>query len=426
MISNTPPNTAATVSGYYIGLMTGTSADGVDAALVNVTGGSPSRETTVQATCQGRFSAPFSASLSRSIHAIRTGDAVSLARAGAITRAVSLACARAARRLLAVTGVDASNIVALGVHGQTVYHAPPVSTQWLDPALVAAKTGIGVVSGFRQADLAAGGQGAPLVPRADELLFADPGQTRLVLNLGGIANLTLLPATSTGQPILGFDTGPANCISDWLVRSRSDANGTAVRKNLRHIGEFQPSRGQSGVGRCDLGGKLASQGKAIERLVGQTLADMYFEKAAPKSTDGPAMIDAFTRAAHHVGVDLATTPLPDLLASAARVCADAILRAVDALPATPSQLIAAGGGTRNAAMVGLLREGCTARGIDWQLSDELGIPTDAREAVCFALLAALYVMGLPGNVPSVTGARRAVVLGSYTPPPATRADVRLS
>lgn len=102
------------------------------------------------------------------------------------------------------------------------------------------------------------------------------------------------------------------------------------------------------------------------------------------------------------------------------------MRAVDALPATPSQLIAAGGGTRNAAMVGLLREGCTARGIDWQLSDELGIPTDAREAVCFALLAALYVMGLPGNVPSVTGARRAVVLGSYTPPPATRADVRLS
>jgi anhydro-N-acetylmuramic acid kinase len=310
-----------------------------------------------------------------------------LARLG---RQIALAYAEAARQVLARAGVAAGDVAAVAAHGQTLFHDPPDTIQWIDAPRLAAEVGCPVVSDFRRADCAAGGQGAPLVPFADHVLFRSPTKTRVLLNLGGIANITHLRAGGTIDDVVAFDTGPANCISDALVRA-VDPAGAGV----------------------DPGGAIAARGVPVFPLVQHVLADAYFAKPPPKSTDVPAMVKLFHDARAAVGRNY---PFEYLLRTAclvtATTVADAIRRWCDPFP---DELIVSGGGVRNATMMELLRQPLGA--IPVTPIDALGIPSEAKEAVAFALLGAATLDGEPSNVPSATGAKRAVVLGSITPRP---------
>ena len=381
-------------SRYVAGGMSGTSADGVDVAIVQIDG----RGYDMSARLIVHHHRPYNAELRREIFAFRGagGGSVSqdtLARLAKLGREISLAYASAVNEALAAARLEAKNLAAVAAHGQTLFHDPPNTIQWLDPSLLAAAVGCAVVSDFRRADLAAGGQGAPLVPFADYILFRDATKNRVLLNLGGIANITILSASTPLERVVAFDTGPANCISDWLMRTRGPA-GAEV----------------------DTDGRRASGGRVIHEIVTAMLKEEYFERPPPKSTDGPAMIAMFERA---MGAAPAAEPsLDDLLATAAFVTASSIEHAIGRVaPFHPDdmELIASGGGTRNAAIMAGLRE---LLGRSRCLTtDEVGVSSEAKEAIAFALLGAATLDGVPSNVPSVTGASRAVVLGSVTPRP---------
>jgi anhydro-N-acetylmuramic acid kinase len=223
------------------------------------------------------------------------------------------------------------------------------------------------------------------VPLADYLLFRDDKKNRLMLNLGGIANVTFLRAGGTIEETIAFDTGPATCVSDFLCR------------------DLDPP--------IDLNGEQAGEGRSIEEMVKRVLAAEYFSKPPPKSTDGPGMIELFVTA----GESNTRHRLEDLLRSACEVGAEAVARAArEFLPGPADEVIASGGGTKNLTLMRLLAE---RLGMEIRTVDEFGIPSSAKEAIAFALLGAATLDGLPGNVPSATGARRGVVLGSITPKP---------
>jgi anhydro-N-acetylmuramic acid kinase len=197
--------------------MSGTSGDGVDVALVRIIGSGLS----MQATLLKHHHIPFDASIRAQLFAIRDGGGkIALSDLARLGRNISLTYARAVNETLSLANLHSSDIAAVAAHGQTVYHDPPNTIQWFDPSLVAAEVGCAVVSDFRRADCAAGGQGAPLVPFADYILFRDAKKNRVLLNLGGIANLTVLRASGRIEEVVAFDTGPGNCVSDWLIRTR--------------------------------------------------------------------------------------------------------------------------------------------------------------------------------------------------------------
>jgi anhydro-N-acetylmuramic acid kinase len=371
-------------SRLIVGAMSGTSADGVDAALVRVEG----RGTSMTATLLGHAHLPYPPGVRDAIFAARAagtqGQQISLAALARLGREISLAYASAVRGVLAHTHVDVSDVAAVAAHGQTLFHAPPDTIQWIDPALLAAEVGCAVVSDFRRADLAAGGQGAPLVPFADYVLFRHPTKSRVLLNLGGIANITWLPADAAPAGVIAFDTGPANCIVDELMKP--------------------------GI---DTGGQLASGGRVNEPLLRDVLKSPYFERVPPKSTDGPEMIAAF-RDAQRQHAD--ATRLSDLLATACAVTAASVAHAIERwCPAKVDEVIASGGGTKNETIMAMLRSELGE--VPVPTIDELGVPSEAKEAVAFALLGAATLDAEPSNVPAATGARRAVVLGSITPKP---------
>ena len=369
-----------------IGAMSGTSADGVDVALVGVhEPGEPRRARLI-----GHQLKAFDANLKSLIQTARQSGRVELADLAKMGRELSLAYAQAILDLLENLKISPSLVTAVAAHGQTLYHAPPQTIQWLDPALLAARVGIDVVSDFRRADCAAGGQGAPLVPLADFVLFRDAERSRVISNIGGIANVAHLPAGATLGQVIAFDTGPGNCLSDWCCR------------------RFDPA----GPG-WDQAGRLAAGGNVIESLARAVLNDEYFRRRPPKSTDGPAMIAPFERAlarSHDV-------PRPaDLLKTACAITARSIVAAIgEFLPGRCDELIASGGGTENQTIMAMLRDGLTGARV--LRTDDLGVPGVAKEAIAFALLGTATLDRQAGNVPSATGAAHAVVLGSVTPRP---------
>ena len=364
--------------------MSGTSCDGVDAALVEVVG----RGEGMAARHLAHVERPFDADFRRELLAVRESGGCSFAELAGIGRTLTLAYAAAVNDLLAGTGRE--NVVAVAAHGQTLYHSPPDTIQWLDPSLLAAETGLAVVGDFRRADCAAGGQGAPLVPFADWVFFRHPTKSRVILNLGGIANLTYLPAGGGIKDVIAFDTGPGCCVSDWLMRT--------------HRGEP-----------ADEGGQLAEAGKAMSSVLARASAAAYFDAEPPKSTDAPAMVEVFEKAVGKRG-----GRLENLLATAAFCTASTIRGGVARcgdLP--PDEVIVAGGGTRNRAIMRALRQlfENTPFPSTVELTDALGLPAQAREAACFAVLGAATLDGEPANVPNATGASRRVVLGSITHKP---------
>jgi anhydro-N-acetylmuramic acid kinase len=366
-----------------IGAMSGTSADGVDVALVEIAGLGLSMRCRMRA----HLHLPYSPGLRNRIFAVRSARQVALSELAQLGRDISIVYAEASNALLSETGVSARDIAAIAAHGQTLYHLPPNTIQWFDPALLAARTGCMVVSDFRRADCAAGGQGAPLVPFADYILFHDANVSRVLLNLGGIANLTWLGARLPIERLIAFDTGPANCLSDHLMR-QADPTGCG----------FDP------------GGMLAGEGKAIQAVVEQVLADPWFASKPPKSTDGQGMIQLFDEAL--ATTDAKNAPLTDLLATACTIAARGVRSAIEQwLPGDLDELIISGGGSENALLMRLLNG--SAKVV--VRSDALGIPSEAKEAIAFALLGAATLDGIAGNVPAATGAKKAVVLGSVTP-----------
>lgn len=366
--------------------MSGTSADGVDVALVRISGhGLKMSPVLLQHHYRG-----YAGGLRQAIGELRGGRNMPVAGLAEMGREISLCYAAAVNEALVAGNLHASEVAAIAAHGQTLYHEPPLTIQWLDPALLAAETGIAVVSDFRRADCAAGGQGAPLVPLADYLLFRHERKNRALLNIGGIANLTFLSAGKDIDHLVAFDTGPGNCISDYLMR------------------EHEPE----GCG-WDESGRLAAKGKPVTALVRKVMEADYFAKLPPKSTDGPGMIKLFSEALRQGGREYASE---DLLASACRITADSIAGAMrQFLQPFPDELIISGGGGKNATLMRMLKE--SLGGVKVLGSDDLGVVSAAKEAVAFALLGAATLDGLPGNVPAATGACRRVVLGSITPKP---------
>jgi anhydro-N-acetylmuramic acid kinase len=365
------------------GAMSGTSADGIDVAIVEITGSGLG----MSAKLIRHHARPYDAALKQAIFALRGTGQVSLAELARVGREISLAYATCVNEALSIANLKSDDLAAIAAHGQTLYHDPPNTIQWLDPALIAAETGCPVVSDFRRADCAAGGQGAPLVPFADYVLFRHERKHRVLVNIGGIANLTSVPAGAQSAELIAFDTGPGNCICDDLMR-RFNPTGPGV----------------------DVDGAIASSGVPIPAVRERFLTDPFFTKMPPKSTDGPTMIQLFARAS-----GLAPQAhFEDLLATACMVTAAALCDAIESLEYVPDEVIVSGGGARNPVIMGLIRD--RVRG-ELKIMDELEIASEAKEAIAFALLGAATLDNVPSNIPSCTGSKHPVVLGSITPKP---------
>ncbi|RYY63630.1 MAG: anhydro-N-acetylmuramic acid kinase, partial [Comamonadaceae bacterium] len=358
----------------YIGLMSGTSLDGIDAVLAHTSAG--------HLQVHGHASTEFEPGLRTELLTLNSAGSNELHRAALAGNALARACAALVQTLLARTGVQAAQIRAIGAHGQTVRHQPGLhdgtgyTLQLNNPALLAELTGIDVVADFRSRDVAAGGQGAPLVPAFHASLFSQPDVDVAVLNLGGIANLSLLPAIGRGEAVRGFDCGPANALLDhWCQRHRGQA--------------------------YDAGGAWSASGHVNEALLAQALQEPYFGQALPKSTGRDLFNPAWLNA-RLAGVpdQLAAVDVQATLAElTARSCADALrLHA----PRTHTLLVC-GGGARNDDLMARLRR--LLPNLHIETTDAHGLPTQQVEAAAFAWLAHLTLERLPGNLPAVTGAR---------------------
>jgi anhydro-N-acetylmuramic acid kinase len=371
----------------FIGLISGTSMDAIDAALVDITASS------VQLIHY--LEIPYSAQARRELeHAIAPAATLSLAEVGALHVLLGREFAAATLRLLSEAQRTADTVVAIGSHGQTVFHSPistpPFTLQFGDPNVIAVRTGIATVADFRGMDIAAGGQGAPLVPAFHAALFGCGGLPTAVVNIGGIANVTLLGGDT--RDVLAFDTGPGNTLLDGWAE--------------RHL--HRP---------CDEGGGWAASGRCDDELLAHLRDDDYFRARPPKSTGREYFnlqwLDAklAAGAAREAG-DVQRT----LVELTAGTVVDEVIRE---LPEC-RRIIVAGGGTRNSTLMAAVAR--RAGSIEVVRADDMGYPSAAIEAMAFAWLAYRRINTLPGNLPSATGARQPLVLGGLyaappTPPP---------
>jgi anhydro-N-acetylmuramic acid kinase len=361
-----------------VGLMSGTSLDGMDAALVRLEG-------PTHATLLDFVTRPYTEGERAELRAALDGAAApSLAR---LHVRVAEWAAEAVQTLLVQGSVPASDLSLIAFPGQTIWHEPPVvSWQLGEPAVLAERFGVRVVSGFRARDVAAGGQGAPLVPMADVLLFASPDAPRVLLNLGGMANLTYVERRAQERGVLAFDTGPGVAVIDALAR-------------------FVDQRRS-----YDRDGRLAAQGRANEDVLAELLTDPFFSAAPPKSTGRERFGEQYARALHQ------RVPGPDGVATAVELTARTVADAVGRWTPAGVEVVASGGGCHHPGLMTALARQLAGRG-NHQLRrfDELFFPGDAKEAVAFALLGYLTLHGQPGNVPAATGAGGSRVLGTVTP-----------
>ena len=358
----------------YLGLMSGTSLDGVDAVLADLAGARPQ--------LLAHAHQPFDARLRRELLALNSPSDNELERAALAGNDLARNYAAAITGLLSRAGVRATEIRATGCHGQTVRHRPErgYTTQLGNAALLAELTGIRVVADFRSRDVAAGGQGAPLAPAFHAAAFADAAEDRVAINLGGIANLSVLPRHGK---VTGFDSGPGNCLLDlWAAR---------------HLGAPHDDRGSWAAG-----------GRADPELLARMLQDPYFAALPPKSTGRDLFNETWLGNMLRGGEDPRTVQAT-LLELTARSLANAIVRHC----AGARRLIACGGGTKNDALMRRLAELAAPAAL--VTSEGHGIDPQQVEAAAFAWLAKQAVDGAAGNLPSVTGARGARVLGAIYP-----------
>jgi anhydro-N-acetylmuramic acid kinase len=361
-----------------IGLMSGTSLDGMDAALVRLEG--PTHATLLEFVTR-----PYTdGERSRLRSALNGATAASLARLH-----VELAewAAEAVQLLLRKSSIPASDLALIAFPGQTIWHEPPVvSWQLGEPAVLAERFGVRVVSGFRARDVAAGGQGAPLVPMADVLLFAAADAPRILLNLGGMANLTYVERRAQDAGVLAFDTGPGVAIIDATARMADPKSS------------------------YDRDGKIAAQGRVNEALLTELLADSFFAATPPKSTGRERFGDSYAAALYQ------RVPGADAVATAVELTARTVATAIGRWTPPGVEVVASGGGCHHPILMKALARHLISQGNHpLRRFDELFFPGDAKEAVAFALLGYLTLHGQPGNLPAATGAGGPRVLGAVTP-----------
>lgn len=386
------------------GVMSGTSADGVDVAICRV---SPGRNGVLRVKVLGHHAMAYPATLRKAVIAAmnsQSAKSTSTAELARLNWRLGEVYADAVAAAVREVGAD---VELVACHGQTIYHqgaatkylGAPIRCTWQtgEAAVIAERLWVPVVSDFRAADMAAGGQGAPLVPMFDFCVFRDAKTSRVLLNLGGIANVTVLPAGCGADHVLAFDTGPANMVMDACMER---LYGRALDRN----------------------GAVAARGRVLEDVLRKLLHARYFSSPPPKSCGreefGEAFVARFIAACERSGgskEDVAATAT----ALSARTVGAAYRDFCKAHLARLArgarvELIAAGGGVRNATLMRMLREQLEPLGVRVRTIDEAGIGAVAKEAAAFALLGWLTWHGLPGNLPSATGAKRAVVLGKVT------------
>ncbi|HET8551176.1 MAG TPA: anhydro-N-acetylmuramic acid kinase [Gammaproteobacteria bacterium] len=370
------------VTELYVGLMSGTSADGVEAALVAIEAG--------RARLRHACYQAFSAGLHGDIHALAHGTYVDddpIESLGALDVRLGEVFAETVLQVIAEAGADVREVRAIGSHGQTIRHRPdgpaPFTLQIGDPNTIAARTGITTVADFRRRDVALGGEGAPLAPAFHQAVFAAPDEARAVLNLGGIANLTLL---EPGRDVRGFDCGPANTLLDaWATRH--------------------------GAGPIDRDGALARAGRLHSLLLETLLEDDYFQRPPPKSS-GPEHFNLQWLDAALAGLKESPTPA-DIQATLVALTATTIAHGLRAQAHRIRRLYVCGGGVHNPAVMDALQQALPDVAI--ASTAQLGVDPDYVEAMAFAWLAHRTLESQPGNLPAVTGAREPAVLGVICP-----------
>jgi anhydro-N-acetylmuramic acid kinase len=380
-----------------IGLMSGTSVDGIDAALVEVSG----TEEDLQVKLLAGNTYPYPQELREQILAVCDGRALSMAQLAQLDDAIATQFA------LAAQSIQQGNTSAelIGSHGQTVYHQPPVfqeeklqlgySLQLGRGAVIANLTGIPSVSNFRQADLAAGGQGAPLVSKVDACLLSHPNKSRAVQNLGGIGNVTYLPPShelNWMDRVCGWDTGPGNALLDLAVKRLTNGRQT-----------------------YDCDGSWAAQGAPCQKLVSQWLEKDFFRQPPPKSTGRELFGEAYLEQCWQDAQSEQVTPA-DWLATLTELTVASICHSYHHfLPQIPNEVVLCGGGSHNLYLRQRLKAELTSTQV--LTTDELGINGDFKEAIAFAVLAYWrFERSIPGNLPQVTGAKQAVLLGEVAYP----------
>lgn len=363
------------MSSYFIGLMSGTSIDAIDAVLISFNGGK------LQLHHSYRHEFPSVVRSELLTISQESRELTPLHRIAFLDIQLAKLYAEAVLKLLRKANLSADKITAIGCHGQTIVHSPnsqpPYTWQLGDPNTVAELTGITTVADFRRRDLAAGGQGAPLAPACHQALFHSPTEERIVLNIGGIANITVLPADEQ-KPVIGFDTGVGNALLDaWCLKHRHKA--------------------------CDYEGSWASSGTVQEKLLNDLLSDTYFSLPAPKSTGR----DYFNINWLNSYLGLQNYRPEDIQATLSALTVESISAAVR--PYTPQRLIVCGGGAHNPLLMQGLAQSLPNCSVE--ASSAFGIHPDWIEAICFAWLARQTIHRQVGNLPSVTGAHSPVILG---------------
>jgi anhydro-N-acetylmuramic acid kinase len=406
------------------GVMSGTSADGIDVALVRIEGSGVGKAASQRVsgmrnprspkardpghpdsdrpklTLIAHEAFPYPAALRRAVLAAMNAERTSTAELARLNWRLGMEYARAVR---ATAEKHRAKVELIGCHGQTLYHQGKAAAyagrsfactwQAGEPALLAAEMGVPVVENFRPADMAAGGQGAPLVPLLDYVLFADAERGRVLQNIGGIANLTAIPAGAGPEAAVAFDTGPGNMVIDWLA-------GELLGKKF------------------DRDGRAAARGKIIEEVLERAVREPFYAQAPPKSA-GREQFGAEYAARFLKECRRFSERAEDALATATALTAATIgqsyvLFVISLLKGNAVDFIVSGGGARNGSLMKMLRIWLEKCGCAVKTSADFGLPEEAKEAAAFALLAWMTWNRRPGNVPSATGAKHAVVLGSVT------------
>jgi anhydro-N-acetylmuramic acid kinase len=386
------------------GIMSGTSADGIDVAVVQISAaGNTKGKTRPQLTLLRHEGFRFPAALRSAILAAMDARSISTAELARLNWRLGLAYAEAVKATIADPKLAANKLDLIGCHGQTLFHQAKDETyagrrfsctwQAGEAAILAGKLGVPVVSNFRPADMVAGGQGAPLVPLLDYVLFADAKRGRVLQNIGGIANMTAIPAASTPAQLIAFDTGPGNMVIDALTQKLF---GKPYDRN----------------------GAIAASGVVLDAVLAAEMRNRYFRLKPPRTTGREQFGRAYAAKFLASCKQYSRNP-SDTIATATALTAESIAQsyqqyAMASMQGSAVDYIVSGGGARNSTLMGMLAARLEPMGCTLATSNEFGLPAEAKEAAAFALLAWRTWRHLSGNVPAATGASRPAILGQVT------------